>query len=102
MLGKLGYRAVTAATGEEAVIYLKHNSVDLLVLDMIMGDGIDGLETYRRIVERHPGQKAVIASGYSETERVRAAQRLGAGHYIKKPYTLQKIGIAVKSELLKQ
>ena len=102
MLEKLGYRVATAATGEEAVSYLKTNSCDLLVLDMIMEDGIDGFETYRRVVERRPGQKAVIASGYSETERVRAAQRLGAGEYIKKPYTLQKIGIAVKSELLKQ
>lgn len=99
MLGKLGYRVATAASGEEAVAYMESHTVDLLVLDMIMGDGIDGLETYRRIVDRHPGQKAIIASGFSETERVRAAQRLGAGQYIKKPYTLEKIGMAVQTEL---
>jgi signal transduction histidine kinase len=45
------------------------------------------------------GQKAVIASGFSETKRAKEAQKLGAGQYVKKPYTLEKIGIAVKNEL---
>ncbi len=66
---------------------------------MAFWPGIDGLETYRRICEGHPGQKAIIASGYSETGRVQEAQRLGAGTYIKKPYTLEKIGMAVRTEL---
>jgi DNA-binding NtrC family response regulator len=75
------------------------NSADLLILDMIMDLGIDGLETYKRILEFHPGQKAIIASGFSETERVKKVQKLGAGAYIKKPYVLEKIGIAVRAEL---
>ena len=99
MLSKLGYRVHTVACGEEAADHLKTRSVDLLVLDMIMSPGIDGLETYRRIVERHPDQRAVITSGYSETERVSAAQRLGAGAYLRKPYTLENLGAAVKHEL---
>jgi hypothetical protein len=40
-----------------------------------------------------------LASGYSETDRVKEVQRIGAGAYIKKPYTLEKIGMAIKSEL---
>ena len=64
-----------------------------------MDPGIDGLETYKRILELHPEQKAIIASGFSETERVKEAQRLGAGQYIKKPYTLEKIGLAIQKEL---
>ncbi len=68
---------------------------------MIMDPGIDGLETYKRILESHPGQKAIIASGFSVTERVKEAQRLGAGKYINKPYTLEKIGLAVKNALEK-
>ncbi len=99
LLGKLGYVATTAASGEEALDYMEGHSADLLVLDMIMDPGIDGLETYKRILEFHPGQKAIIASGFSETELVREAQRLGAGQYIRKPYTLEKIGLAVKEEL---
>jgi DNA-binding NtrC family response regulator len=81
---------------------MKTNSVDLLVLDMIMDPGIDGFETYKKITEIHPNQKAIIASGFSETDRVKEAQRLGAGTYIKKPYTLEKIGLAVKTELEKR
>jgi len=72
-----------------------------LILDMIMDPGIDGLETYKRILEIHPGQKAIIASGFSETDRVKEAQRLGAGPYIKKPYALEKIGLAIRDELRK-
>jgi PAS domain S-box-containing protein len=102
ILSQLGYSVKTAESGEEAVAFLKKNTVDLIVLDMIMPPGIDGLETYERIIELNPMQKAIIASGYSETDRVKKAQQLGAGKYVKKPYTVQKIGLAVKSELEKQ
>jgi two-component system cell cycle sensor histidine kinase/response regulator CckA len=99
MLARLDYEVTTVGSGEEAVDYLDRNDVDLLVLDMIMEPGIDGLETYRRIVTQHPGQKAVIASGFSDDARVREAQRLGAGSYVQKPYTLEQLGLAVKAEL---
>ena len=99
MLTKLGYVVTSVASGEEAVAYLKDNTVDLLVLDMIMDPGIDGLETYKRILAFHPHQKAIIASGFSETKRAKDAQKLGSGAYVKKPYTLEKIGLAVREEL---
>jgi two-component system cell cycle sensor histidine kinase/response regulator CckA len=101
MLKKLGYSVMTVSSGEEAVAYMKNNSADLIVLDMIMDPGINGRETYQRIINLHPNQKAVIASGFSETGDVKAAQELGAGQYIKKPYTLEKIGIAIRDELKK-
>jgi len=50
---------------------------------MIMDPGMDGCDTYKQILKLHPGQKAVIASGFSETDRVKEAQRLGAGVYKK-------------------
>ncbi len=65
---------------------------------MIMDPGMDGLETYRSILEIAPGQKAVIVSGYSETDRVKEAQKLGAGAYVRKPYVLEKIGLAIRQE----
>ncbi len=99
MLTKLGYSAKAVSSGEDAIDYLKNNSTLLVLLDMIMDPGIDGLDTYRQIIRLHPKQKAIIASGFSETKRVKEAQKLGAGQYVKKPYTLEKIGIAVKSEL---
>ncbi len=99
LLTKLGYSVNAVSSGEEAVEYVKTNSTDLLVLDMAMDPGMDGLDTYKKIRELHPGMKAIIASGFSETPRVEQAQKLGAGQYIKKPYTLEKIGLAVKAEL---
>jgi len=101
MLDTLGYKTKAVCSGEEAVEYLKDNTVDLLLLDMIMDPGIDGRETYERIIEIHPNQKAIIASGYAETDNVREVQKMGAGQYIKKPLTLEKIGLAVIEELEK-
>ena len=101
MLEELKYSVVSVSSGEEAVKYLKTNKVDLLILDMIMDPGMDGLDTYKKILETHPGQKAIIASGFSETDRVKEALNLGAGTYIKKPFLLEKIGLAVKEELEK-
>jgi DNA-binding NarL/FixJ family response regulator len=73
--------------------------VDLILLDMIMDPGISGRETYERVIKIHPNQKAVIVSGFVETDEVREAQRLGAGRFIKKPFTLETIGFALKNEL---
>jgi CheY-like chemotaxis protein len=99
MLRKLGYDARAVSGGAEAIEFLQGHSADLIVLDMIMDPGIDGLETFKQILRIHPGQKAIIASGFSETWRVKKAQRLGAGAYVKKPYTLENIEQAVSAEL---
>ncbi|MGD9016578.1 MAG: ATP-binding protein [Desulfobacterales bacterium] len=99
MLEKLDYRVVTAQSGNKALEYLETHAADLVVLDMIMDPGPDGLDTYRAIIQTRRDQKAVIASGFSETDRVKEAQRLGAGEYIRKPYTLETLGVAVKNAL---
>lgn len=99
ILSRIGYNVESAGSGEDAIEYLRNNTVDLVLLDMIMEPGIDGLETYRRIIEINPEQKTIIASGFSETKRLKEAQRMGAGQYVKKPYTLERIGLAIKQEL---
>jgi CheY-like chemotaxis protein len=100
ILTQLGYQADAVSSGEEALAYLQQQSVDLVVLDMILTDPyMDGLETYKRIVQLYPGQKAIIASGYAETARVKAAMMLGVGLYVKKPYTVEKIGLTIKRVL---
>jgi len=101
MLEKLGYCVRSVSSGEEAVEYLKRNKTDLIVLDMIMDPGIDGLETYKRILAIYPDQKAITASGFSETERVKEAQKLGVGAYVRKPFLLEKKGLVIKEELKK-
>lgn len=99
MLTRLGYRVQALSGGEDAVTHLKTNHADLVVLDMIMEPGIDGLETYRRILEIKSKQKAIIVSGFAETDRVKEAQKFGAGAYVRKPYLMDKIGLAVREEL---
>jgi YesN/AraC family two-component response regulator len=66
---------------------------------MIMDPGMDGLETYQRVLEIQRRQKTIIVSGYSETERVKQALELGAGAYIRKPYMREKMGVAIRREL---
>jgi len=102
ILSKLGYAVKLASSGEDAVKLMKNETADLIVLDMIMSPGIDGLETYERIISLHPNQKALLVSGFSETNRVKKAQQLGAGEYVKKPYTIETIGMAVRVELEKK
>jgi PAS domain S-box-containing protein len=99
MLSQLDYQVSAIASGEEAVEYLRKNTVDLVVLDMIMAPGIDGLETFKRIKKINPEQRAIIVSGFSESERVKEAQRLGVGSYVRKPYLLKNIVTAVRFEL---
>jgi CheY-like chemotaxis protein len=99
LLSCLNYQVHTVENGEAAVKFLQENTVDMVILDMLMGIGMDGLETYKEILRLHPGQKAIIASGFSETKRVKEAQRLGAGAYIKKPYIINTLGSVIQKEL---
>jgi|GEM_PF-2324184 len=99
LLSSLGYQVETASSGREAVAFLQHNDVGLVVLDMIMEDDFDGLDTFREIRSAKPEQKAIIVSGYAATDRVDEALSLGAGNYLRKPYSLEQIGRAVREEL---
>jgi len=101
ILLKLGYSVVTVNSGEKAIQYIKDNNVDLIVLDMILGKGLNGLETYKEILKFNVKQKAIIVSGFSENLDVKFTQILGAGSYIKKPYSIECLGLAIKNELNK-
>lgn len=102
MLTVFGYEVAVVPSGEEAIAYLRQKSADLVILDMLMPPGMNGLQTYREIVALHPGQKALIVSGFSESSDVKVAIQLGVGGYVKKPYTMAQIAQAVKDELGRQ
>jgi signal transduction histidine kinase/ActR/RegA family two-component response regulator len=102
LLTSLNYKVSSVSSGEEAIKYLKDHQPDLIVLDMIMDPGMDGLDTYKSVLEINPKQKAIIVSGFSESDRVKEAKVLGAGAYIKKPYIKEKLGLAVKKELARK
>jgi len=99
MLEALEYKATAVESGETAVVYLKEHPVDLLVLDMIMDPGINGRETYEQIKKINPQQKAILVSGFAETDDVHEAIRLGAARYLKKPFLLEELGRALKDTL---
>ncbi len=100
MLVRLGYEVAGAESGEAAVAKFEDGYRPAVVLlDMQMGPGIDGYETYRRILSIHPRQKGIIVSGYSESIRVKKARRLGVGGYLKKPYSMKDIGTVVRYEI---
>lgn len=99
LLDKLGYDVDIVKSGEEALDILRKHPQDLLILDMIMPDGIDGTETLRRALEINPSQKAIIVSGFAENQRVQEALRLGASEFIRKPLTFKSIALAVRRAL---
>lgn len=99
ILTRLGYAVKLCSSGEEAVERLRDDTADLVILDMIMEPGIDGVEAYRKIARIRPGQKAIIATGFAEPDRIEEALQSGVGRYLKKPYLIEEIAMAVRAEL---
>lgn len=99
MLAMLGYAVETADSGETAIAKIREKDYDVLVLDMIMPGGMDGLTTYQKVLAIRPDQKAIIASGFSDMSKVAAAQALGAGSYVCKPYTVISLAKALQKEI---
>jgi GNAT superfamily N-acetyltransferase/CheY-like chemotaxis protein len=99
MLGKRGNQVSAVASGEDALNFHQENAVDVVVLEIIIDSGMDGCDIYRSMLDRKPGQKAIIASGYCGTDRVRAVQQPGAGADLQKPYLLENLALALRREL---
>lgn len=102
MLAFLNYQVSTAASGEEALVFLEKQAFDLAVLDMVMDPGLNGRETFERMRAIRPAQRAIIASGYAEDIEIKRAQKLGAGAFVRKPYTVLQLGEAVQEALLRR
>ncbi len=90
-LKRMNYDVRMVASGEAAVNAFKKEKYDIFLLDMIMPSGYDGLETFLELSKIDPSVKAVIVSGYSETKRVKMALESGRCHFLKKPFTFQRI-----------
>jgi CheY-like chemotaxis protein len=99
MLENLGYTVDSVSSGELAVEFLKNNQVDLLMLDMLMDPGMNGRQTYEKILSFSPEQKAIVVSGFSESDEVKATLQLGACAFIKKPYSMKQLSRKVKEAL---
>lgn len=110
MLTRLGYQVVTAESGRAAVELMREGGADgpdgagrspfdVVLLDMAMEEGFDGLDTYREMLSLYADQRCIIVSGGGEDERVREMRTLGAGQFVGKPFTFRQLGQAVRKEL---
>lgn len=95
---QLGYLVDAVPSGESALEFIKVQNVDLLLLDMVMDPGIDGLETLQRVLSINPEQKVIVASGYTNSNQIRSAIKLGA-NFLHKPYQLNEIAQSVRDML---
>ena len=102
ILRTLNYSVHCVGSGEAAIASMEKGQADLILLDMIMAPGLDGLQTFEKILQLHPGQKALIVSGFAESSNVQAAQALGARGFIKKPYSIEQLGLAVQNVLKRE
>ena len=99
LLTSIGYSTFMANSGRQALEVYRETPVDLVILDMILENGMNGRETYEEMLKINPAQKAIVVSGFSENEELAKIKELGVSHFIKKPYSLDQLGIAVKQSL---
>ncbi|HEV2836291.1 MAG TPA: response regulator, partial [Pyrinomonadaceae bacterium] len=96
-----GYAVGEAGDGVTGVdLYGEGTYWDLVVLDQRM-PGIDGLETLRRLKERNPTVRVVMATAYASIELAVDAMKLGAADFVRKPMTPDTFRNAVAAALAK-
>ncbi len=101
ILERLNYTTGSVESGQKVLPYLANHRTDLVLLDMVMEPGFDGLETCSRIFSKYPDMPVILTSGYAESEKVRASLKLGAKTYLKKPYSVNSLGMAIKEIMVK-
>jgi len=100
MLEKLGYRTIVAVGGEQAVDVIKRkgNEIDLVILDLIM-PGMDGGQTFDRIMEIRPELPVILSSGYAINGKANDIMQRGCSGFIQKPFNLSGLSQKVQKIL---
>ena len=95
------YNVLLAESGKEALLKMKGEKIDLILLDIAM-PGMNGIETFERMKEISVDIPVIFltASGYEDD--VRSAIRLGAVNYLKKPFFPKELLKRVAKELDKE
>ncbi len=93
-----GFIPVCAASAEEGLTILEENNVDLILLDIWLGDNMDGLTALEKIKARHP-LPVIMISGHGTIETAVKATRKGAFDFVEKPLSYDKIILAISNGL---
>jgi two-component system cell cycle sensor histidine kinase/response regulator CckA len=100
MLKKLGYKVISATSGEKAIDIFKgkKNEIDMVILDMVM-PGMSGGKTYDVLKEINPAVKVLLSSGYSMSgEAVKILDR-GCDGFIQKPFDINQLSHKIRDIL---
>jgi PAS domain S-box-containing protein len=99
-LSRKGYQVGSAADGLEAIekIASPHSKIDAVLLDLNM-PGANGVEVYRVIRATRPEMKVLVLTGHLTPEARTEFEKLGMHHFVKKPYTLEELGRALRAVL---
>jgi len=81
--------------GQEALEVLKKESFDILITDLMM-PGMDGIEVLEEVKRLHPESIVIIITGYASLDTAIQAIRGGAYDYIRKPFKLEELEIAIQ------
>lgn len=100
-LREIGYKVSSVTSGEAGIAYLRKADVDLILLDMIMGDGMNGRETLEIIRKIKPEQQVIVISGYAQSNELRKTKELGVSLFLEKPITLSSLALSIRQGLLK-
>jgi CheY-like chemotaxis protein len=98
-LNGLGYRALETGTGAEALGVLGHEPVDLLLTDIVMPGGLDGVDLARIAIEKWPALKVVLTSGFPEARIEIDSEMLRSLRLLSKPYSRLELATVLRSSL---
>ncbi|MCF8120695.1 MAG: response regulator [Deltaproteobacteria bacterium] len=90
-LEKRGIEAVGVKSGEEALDSMKQKLFDVVVLDIKMPGGMDGIQALREMKQIQPLTEVVLLTGHASVETSIEGMRLGAFDYLLKPIKLEEL-----------